>query len=184
MSRSGRRLATVPPSAMTVACGSTASSTAPPPAPTVAAVASPVATSDPATPAPTPSPTAAASAAAASDPPSVAPGALGGALPAALWGTWQLKGTTGYWVFTAHRASRSNEYGTTMLGVGASGNERSLGPRLDDSTACQKVGLYHWRLVSPKELMLTPVKQDPCPRGQALVHADFIFSSSSTSLLS
>jgi len=179
MSRSSR-LATILLAAISAACTATASSTAPPSAAALAAERLTVSPAASATSAPTPTRTTATT----STTPSPIPGALGGALPAALWGTWQLKGTTGHWVFTADRASSYSEDGSTELGAGASGNELSLGPRLDDPTACQKIGLYRWKLVSATELTLTPIKQDPCPRGQALLHADFVFSSPSTAPLS
>jgi len=182
-----RAIVTTVLSALVVACGSTAS-----PSPT--AQPGPSATSA--------QPTAAASAAASPSPaapvpasaspspaPSAAPspvagtGALTGAIPVALRGTWRLKGTNGHWVFGTDRAASYGETladGHTLLGAGTSGDELSLGPRLDDPGLCQKIGLYHWKLVSPGRLSLRPVFQDPCPRGQGLLHADFIYLGPST----
>jgi hypothetical protein len=92
-------------------------------------------------------------------------------------------GTTGHWVFGADRAASFGGNladGHTLLGAGTSGDELSLGPRLDDLGACQKIGIYRWKLVSPMELTLRPIRQDPCPRGQALVRADFLRLNAST----
>ena len=189
MDRLRRAIATTLLSALVAACGSTASpsattspgTSATPVQPTaVASVvpAPPVASSAPVSPSPA---TTVAPSAVPDE--TTATGALTGALPVALRGTWQLQGETGYWVFGTNRAytyHNEDPEAHTLLGVGTSGDEISFGPRLDDPGLCQKIGLYRWTVVPAKELRITPIGTDPCPRAVSLAHAVFRYVSAAT----
>jgi hypothetical protein len=70
----------------------------------------------------------------------------------------------------------------TLTGAGASATDLTFGPRLGGG--CQAIGLYHWQLVIPTQLVLTHANNDSCPRAQGLGAAPLDLVSRSTAPIS